>query len=202
MVNASDGGQSCRQRLWSGSPRHDLPVYLGYSPFTGLRVFSPFTENQSRFLSLRPILARPSASYDILSVLGANAHYRSTATPPFVKGLISGNKVVLRSRCDLVDHRHTCCRGRKTHLCTKLLKMKEMSEQGEKLILEGTKQDGVINFNLHCTTPRVIYLRVRSVRERRLGRHTLPTCSPLKPQRCPGSNPVSVIIKSADGPLN
>lgn len=60
----------------------------------------------------------------------------------FVKGFISGNKVMLRSRCvstacgcDLVDHQHTCCWGRKTnrrHLCIKLLKMKEMSEQVER----------------------------------------------------------------------
>lgn len=33
------------------------------------------------------------------------------------------------------------------------------SREREKLLLGGTKQDGVINFNLHCATPRVIYLR-------------------------------------------
>lgn len=31
------GGQSCCQGLRSGPPRHDFPVYLGYSPFTGRR---------------------------------------------------------------------------------------------------------------------------------------------------------------------
>lgn len=45
------------------------------------------------------------------------------------------------------------------------------SREREELLLEGTRQDGVINFNLHCATPPVIYLRVRSVREQRLGRH-------------------------------
>lgn len=41
-----DGGQSCWQRLWPGSPRRDLPVYLAYSRSAGHRrgSFSPFTK--------------------------------------------------------------------------------------------------------------------------------------------------------------
>lgn len=34
-----------------------------------------------------------------------------------------------------------------------------VSREREELLPEGTRQDGVINFNLHCATPRVIYLR-------------------------------------------
>lgn len=187
---ANDGGQSCWPRLCSGSAHHDLPVCLESIYWTSLWLFSSFTKNQSQLPSPRPILFRPFTSFDILSVLVANPYYGSTAMSLFMEVSF----LVIRSHwevsvCCLCMHvRYTSSGGsprfllwseiNKSHSSVHTQKRIRNEENiwagrgGEKLLLKGMEQDCIINFNLHCTAPTVIYLREWGLRGSRASADT------------------------------